>query len=57
MKILFSMHDRYGVKLLARLTLKVGKMNKHNFRRNFKDTTNLICSCSLKPGMLHRNFL
>ena len=35
---LLSIHDPTGVKLLTRLGLKYGQLNKHKFCHNFKDT-------------------
>ena len=34
------------MKLLTRLQLNFSHLNEHKFRRNFRDTVNLMCSCS-----------
>ena len=42
----FGVSDIYGIKLLTRLRLNFSHFYEHTFRHNFKDTVNLMCSCS-----------
>ena len=44
----FSIYDPLGIKLLNRLTVDFSHLNEHKFRRNFADTLNPLCSCSLE---------
>ena len=37
-----------GVRLLNRLRLRFSDLREHEFRHNFPDTLNPLCSCSLK---------
>ena len=40
---LFSVYDRYGVKLLTRLRLQFSHIKYHKFRYDFGDTVSPIC--------------
>ena len=31
------------------LTLNFSHLNEHNFRHNFNDTVDLMCTCGLEP--------
>ena len=42
-RLLFSIHDPTGVKLLTRLGLKFSHLNERKFHRNFKDTVVATC--------------
>ena len=44
----FSIYDPLGIKLLNRLRVDFSHPNEHNFRHNFADTLNPLCSCSLE---------
>ena len=44
-KKLFSVHDRYGAKLLTRLILKFSHLNEQKFRHGFHDTINPMFVC------------
>ena len=46
---LFPIEHPVGVKLLVRLRLGFSLLREHKFRRNFHDTLNPLCSCSLEP--------
>ena len=45
----FDVIDHFGLKLLTRLRLNLSHLNEHKFRRNFRDTLNPLCTCSLEP--------
>ena len=39
----FALHDIVSIKLFTRLRLSFSHLIDHKFRRNFKDTINLVC--------------
>ena len=51
---IFNIHDQLGIKLLTRLRLGFSHLSEYEFRQNFEDTLNLLCSCSIEAEtMLH----
>ena len=44
---IFGIHHPVGLKYLVCLRLGLSHLNEHNFRHNFLDTLNPLCSCSL----------
>ena len=44
-RLLFSIHNPTGVKLLTRLRLKFSDLNECKFHCNFKDTVVATCDC------------
>ena len=53
-----KIHDPLGIKLLTRLRLGLSHLNENQFKHNFQDRLNPLCSCSLKvesniPFLLH----
>ena len=41
----FNSHNSSGINLITRLRLGLSHLREHNFRHNFQDTLNPICSC------------
>ena len=56
-RLLFSIHDPQGVKLLSRLRLKFSHLNEHKFRHNFKECVSPMCGCRLEIESTHHFFL
>ena len=44
-RLLFSIHDATGVKLLKRLWLKFSHLKEQEFRHDFQDTAVAMCDC------------
>ena len=44
----YKIYDPLGIKLLTRLRLGFSHLSEHKFRRNFADSLNPLCSCSLE---------
>ena len=42
---IFNCHNPGGIQLIARLRLGLSHLREHNFKHNFQDTLNPICSC------------
>ena len=47
-KPVYNTHNTTGLKLLARLRLRLSHLNGHKFKYNFRDSVNPLCSCSLE---------
>ena len=43
---IFNINDPLGIKMLTRLRLGFRHLREHKFTHDFKDTLNLLCSCS-----------
>ena len=43
-----SINNLVGLKLLTHLTVSLSHLNKHRFNRNFQNSINPLCSCSLE---------
>lgn len=43
---IYNIHDGVGVKYLTRLSNGFSHLKEHNFRHNFQDPIDPICSCS-----------
>ena len=56
-RLLFSIHDPVGVKLLTRLRLQFSHLNEHKFRDNFKDCVNPMCDCGAETETTSHFFL
>ena len=54
---LLSIHDPTGAKLLTRLGLKYGQLNKHKFCHNFKDTVVPMCDWGTETEITENFFL
>ena len=54
---LFNVFDSLGIKLLTRLRLGLSHLREHKFNRNFQDTINPLCSCSLESESTTPSFL
>ena len=55
--ITYRIYDPLDVRLLTRLRLDFSHLRKHNFRHNFADTLNLLCSFSLETENTKHYFL
>ena len=47
-RIIFNMNDPFGIEILARLKLRFSHICEHKIRHNFKDTLNILGSCSIE---------
>ena len=56
-KGIFCIYDPQGSKLLNRLRLGLSHLREHNFRHNFADTVNPLCSCALETESINHFFL
>ena len=56
-KSIFNIHDPQGSKLINRLRLGFSHLREHNFRDNFADTVNPLCSCTLDTESTDHFFL
>ena len=54
---IYNMHDPVGIKYLTTLRLGLSHLNEHNFRHNFQDCLNPLCSCSLEVETTNHYFL
>ena len=55
-RLLFSIHDSPGVKLLTRLQLKFSHLNQHKFRYNFNDNVVAMCDCGTETVKQQNTF-
>ena len=53
----FGVAEIYGIKLLTRLRVGLSHLREHEFRYNFQDTINPLCSCSLEIESTSHFFL
>ena len=53
----FSVADIYRIKLLTRLRVCLSHLREHEFRHNFQDTINPLCSYSLEVESTSHFFL
>ena len=56
-KSIFNIYDPQESKLLNRLRLGFSHLREHNFRHNFADTVNPLCSCALDTESTDHFFL
>ena len=56
-KSIYNIYDPQGSKLLNRPTLGFSYLREHNFRHNFADTVNPLCSCALETESTDHFFL
>ena len=54
---LFSVSDSLGIKLLTRFRLGLSHLREYKFNRNFQDTINPLCYCSLESESITHFFL
>ena len=53
----YAIYDPLAVRLLNRLRLGFSHLKEHNFRHNFADTLNPLCSCSVETEDTEHYFL
>ena len=53
----YGIYDPFGIRLLNRLRLGFSHLREHNFKHNFTDTLNPLCSCSLETEDTEHYFL
>ena len=53
----YGIYDPIDVRLLNRLRLGSSHLREHQFRHNFADTLNPLCSCSLETEDMEHYFL
>ena len=56
-KMLFSIHDQTGVKLLRRPQLKFSHLNNHKSCHKFKDFVSPMCNCGTEIETIKHFFL
>ena len=56
-RLLFSIHDPTGAKLLTRLRLKFSHLNKLKFRHNFENIVVAMCDCGTETETTEHFFL
>ena len=54
---IYGIYDPFGVELIHRLRLGFSHLREHKLRRNFVDTVNPLCSCTLETEITERFFL
>ena len=56
-RLLFSIHDPQGVKLLSRLRLNLNHLKEHKFRHNFKECVSPMYGCESEVESTEHFFL
>ena len=53
----YNINDTIGIKLITKLRLGFSHLQEHEFKHNFQDTLNLLCSCSIEVESTSHYFL
>ena len=53
----FRIYNPLGIQLIDRLRVDFTRLNEHNFKYDFPDVLNPLCSCSLKTERSPHFFL
>ena len=46
---IYNMFNPKGLKYLTRLRLRLSHLNEHQFKHNFQDCINALCTCIVEP--------